>query len=503
MPSKEPVPVVEMRDICVEFPGVKALDAVDFRLLPGEVHALMGENGAGKSTLIKALTGVYPIDSGQIIVDGAPRSFTGPRQSQEAGISTVYQEVNLCPNLSVGENILLGREPRRWGHIDYRALHRRAGELLAQLELDIDSRSRLGAHPIAVQQLVAITRATAMRSAVLILDEPTSSLDAGEVSELFGVIRRLRDAGTAILFVSHFLDQIYAISDRITVLRNGKLVGEYLTTELPRVGLVTAMLGRAVDALDEVADTTAAIEVTGTPVVSLQGLGRVPAVEPVTLDIRRGEIIGLAGLLGSGRTELARLIFGADRATAGQLCVDGKRVIMRTPRTAIDHRFAFTSENRKEDGVFGELTVRDNLVLALQARRGFARPLSARAKDELVDKYMEAFDIRPRRPDALMKNLSGGNQQKVLLARWLITEPQLFILDEPTRGIDIGAKTQIQQLVTELAAGGMAVLFISAELEEVTRVSHRIAVMRDRRNVAQVDTDQQPDLHELIAASPS
>jgi simple sugar transport system ATP-binding protein len=497
--------VVQMRDIGIEFPGVKALDGVDFRLLPGEVHALMGENGAGKSTLIKALTGVYPIDSGQILLDGVPRSFGSPRQSQEAGISTVYQEVNLCPNLSVGENILLGREPRRWGRIDYRALHRRAAELLTELELTIDPRSRLGSHPIAVQQLVAITRATAAKARVLILDEPTSSLDTGEVAELFGVIRRLRDAGTAILFVSHFLDQIYAIADRITVLRNGKLVGEYPTAELPRVQLVTAMLGRAADVLEEVADNAArtTVDVNTTPVVSIDGFGRPPAVAPATLDIHRGEIIGLAGLLGSGRTELARLIFGADRATTGALAVNGSKVAIRTPRAAIAHRFAFTSENRKDEGVFGELTVRDNLVLALQARRGFARPLSAKAKNDLVDKYMEALDIRPRRPDALMKNLSGGNQQKVLLARWLITEPELFILDEPTRGIDIGAKAQIQQLVTDLAADGMAVLFISAELDEVSRVSHRIAVMRDRHNVAQVDSDQGDNLTELIAASPS
>ncbi|MHA3019514.1 sugar ABC transporter ATP-binding protein [Mycobacterium sp. BMJ-28] len=502
IPAPADASVVRMRDISIEFPGVKALDGVDFRLLPGEVHALMGENGAGKSTLIKALTGVYPVDSGDILIDGVPRSFAGPRQSQEAGISTVYQEVNLCPNLSVGENILLGREPRRWGRIDYRALHRSAADLLSELELDIDSRSRLGSHPIAVQQLVAITRATACHARVLVLDEPTSSLDTGEVAELFGVIRRLRDAGTAILFVSHFLDQIYAIADRITVLRNGRLVGEYPTAELPRVDLVTAMLGRAVGALDEVADNAAraTVDVTSTPVLSLDRFGRMPEVAPVSLDIHRGEIIGLAGLLGSGRTELARLIFGADRATSGALKVNGVRASVRTPRSAIGHRFALTSENRKDEGVFGELTVRDNLVLALQARRGFARPLSARSKNELVDKYMAALDIRPRRPDTLMKNLSGGNQQKVLLARWLITEPVLFILDEPTRGIDIGAKTQIQQLVTDLAADGMAVVFISAELDEVTRVSHRIVVMRDRHNVAQVEAHHDVDLTGLIAA---
>lgn len=440
-------PVVEMRGISIEFPGVKALDGVDFRLLPGEVHALMGENGAGKSTLIKALTGVYDIDDGTIVVAGTPCTFAGPRQAQEAGISTVYQEVNLCPNLTVGENILLGREPRRWGRIDYRTLNRRARELLAELELDIDPRSQLGSHPIAIQQLVAIARATAVRAQVLILDEPTSSLDAREVGELFRVIRRLRDSGTAILFVSHFLDQIYAISDRMTVLRNGKLVGEYLTAELPKSDLVAAMLGRQLDVLDEVAEaanvTAETAEHQSETLVRADALGRVPAVHPVTLDIGRGEILGLAGLLGSGRTELARLLFGADRATSGHVEIRGRRVALRTPRSAIAHGFAFTSENRKDEGVVGDLSVRENLVLALQARRGFARPLSTKTKDQLVAKYLDALDIRPRNPDTLLKNLSGGNQQKVLLARWLITEPDLFILDEPTRGIDVGAKTQI------------------------------------------------------------
>jgi len=499
-------PVVEMRGISIEFPGVKALDGVDFRLLPGEVHALMGENGAGKSTLIKALTGVYDIDDGTIVVAGTPCTFAGPRQAQEAGISTVYQEVNLCPNLTVGENILLGREPRRWGRIDYRTLNRRARELLAELELDIDPRSQLGSHPIAIQQLVAIARATAVRAQVLILDEPTSSLDAREVGELFRVIRRLRDSGTAILFVSHFLDQIYAISDRMTVLRNGKLVGEYLTAELPKSDLVAAMLGRQLDVLDEVAEaanvTAETAEHQSETLVRADALGRVPAVHPVTLDIGRGEILGLAGLLGSGRTELARLLFGADRATSGHVEIRGRRVALRTPRSAIAHGFAFTSENRKDEGVVGDLSVRENLVLALQARRGFARPLSTKTKDQLVAKYLDALDIRPRNPDTLLKNLSGGNQQKVLLARWLITEPDLFILDEPTRGIDVGAKTQIQKLVTELAGDDMAIVFISAELDEVTRISTRIAVMRDRHNVALAEAGTSPSkLTALIAGT--
>lgn len=481
--------VVDMRGVSKEFPGVKALDDVDFRLLPGEIHALMGENGAGKSTLIKALTGVYDIDSGGITVAGVAQRFTGPRQAQEAGISTVYQEVNLCTNLTVAENILLGREPRRFGRIDHRAMRRRAKELLAELDLDIDPGSTLGTHPIALQQLVAIARATAVRAQVLILDEPTSSLDADEVTELFRVMRRLRDGGTAILFVSHFLDQVYEISDRMTVLRNGRLVGEFLTSELTRVQLVAAMLGHELDVLEEIGDTAAHTVDEAQPVLSAQGIARAPKVAPTDLDVRRGEVVGLAGLLGSGRTELARLLFGADRATGGRTLVNGKPAALRSPRAAIANGFAFSSEDRKGEGIIADLSVRDNLVLALQARRGFARPLSTRTKTELVQRYMEALDIRPRNPGALVKNLSGGNQQKVLLARWLITKPQLFILDEPTRGIDIGAKAQIQKLVSDLAAEGMGVVFISAELDEVARISDRIAVLRDGRCIAQVESD--------------
>ena len=492
-------PVVHMRGVTIDFPGVKALDGVEFRLLPGEIHALMGENGAGKSTLIKALTGVYDIDAGSITVDGVAQRFTNPRQAQDAGISTVYQEVNLCPNLTVAENILLGREPRRFGRIDSRAMNRRAAELLAELDLTIDPRSTLGSHPIAVQQLVAIARAMAVSARVLILDEPTSSLDGDEVAELFRVMRRLRDSGTAILFVSHFLDQVYAISDRMTVLRNGRRVGEYETATLDRLSLISAMLGHELAVLDEIADN-AGSPVSDDVVLSAQGLGREPALHPIDLDIHRGEVVGLAGLLGSGRTELARLLFGADRATSGDIAIDGRPAAVRSPRAAIAHRIAFSSEDRKGEGIIGELSIRDNLVLALQARRGFARPLSRAAKENLVDRYMEALDIRPRNASLPVKNLSGGNQQKVLLARWLITEPQLFILDEPTRGIDVGAKAQIQKLIADLAADGMGVVFISAELDEVARISDRIAVLRDGRCVAQVGNDcSDRELTSLIA----
>lgn len=491
-PPAAPAPVVEMRGISIGFPGVKALDGVDFRMFPGEVHSLMGENGAGKSTLIKALTGVYGIDAGTITLAGEQVSFSGPAQAQAAGISTVYQEVNLLPNLSVAENIMLGREPRRLGGIDWRAMRRRSAELLAGLNLDIDPGSLLGDHSLAVQQLVAIARAIDVNAKVLILDEPTSSLDTDEVAELFRVIRSLKDQGVAILFVSHFLDQVYEICDRLTVLRNGKLVGEYLVEELLRIDLVQKMIGKELTALDDLEQRARAVvvdESDAATFVSASQLGRRGAINPADLPIAAGEVVGLAGLLGSGRTEFARLLGGIDRADTGELTIRGEAVKLRTPRQAISKRIAFSSENRRDEGIVGELTVRDNIVLALQADRGWFRPIPKKKQDELAQSYIQALNIRPGNPDALVRNLSGGNQQKVLLARWLAIAPRLLILDEPTRGIDIGAKAEIQKLVFNLAENGMSVLFISAELEEVLRLSHRVVVLRDRHVVADLEND--------------
>ena len=485
-------PVVEMKGISIEFPGVKALQDVDFRLFAGEVHALMGENGAGKSTLIKALTGVYGVDSGTILLAGEERVFSGPARAQEAGISTVYQEVNLCENLSVAENIMLGHEPRRRLGIDWGALRRQAGEHLARLGLDIDPQSLLGSHSLAVQQLVAISRAMVVDARVLILDEPTSSLDADEVAQLFRVIRSLRDEGLAILFVSHFLEQVYEISDRMTILRNGRLVGEHRTADVPRRELVSMMIGRSLEVLEQIeeAPKDAADPRTATPVLQAIGLGRRGSVQPFDLDLFEGEVIGLAGLLGSGRTELARLLAGADHADSGSTSVSGRSVSLRSPRIAMKRGIAFSSEHRKSEGIVGDLTVRENIMLGLQADRGWLRRIPRRRADEVVASYMKALDVRPPDPNALVRNLSGGNQQKVLIARWLATAPKVLILDEPTRGIDVGAKAEIQRLVTQLAADGMSVVFISAELEEVVRLSHRIAVMRDRAKVAEITNDE-------------
>jgi len=485
----EAPPLVAMRDITIRFPGVLALDGVDFSLRGGEVHALMGENGAGKSTLIKALTGVYSIDQGTITVAGEERSFGSTADAQQAGISTVYQEVNLCTNLSVGENVMLGHEMRGRRGIDWRATHREAARHLDSLGLELDTHSLLSSHSIAVQQLVAISRSMVLDARVLILDEPTSSLDREEVDRLFAVIRDLRDKGVAILFVSHFLEQVYEISDRITVLRNGRLVGEHRTHELPRGELVTKMVGHAIvelEAISEIAER--AIDRSATPVLRATGVGRRGVLEPADLEVYDGEVVGIAGLLGSGRTELVRLLYGADRPDSGEVALDGETVRIASPRHAMMHRMAFSSENRHAEGVVGDLTVGENIVLGIQARRGWLRRMRKAERDAVVNDYIEALGVRPANPHALLRTLSGGNQQKVLLARWLATAPELIILDEPTRGIDVGAKADIQRKVAELSRQGLSVIFISSELEEVLRLAQRVVVMRDRRQLGVLDS---------------
>ena len=478
--------VLRAEGLCKRFGATVALDGAGLVLRAGEIHALMGQNGAGKSTLIKLLTGVEPPDAGRIELDGRAITPATPLQAQLQGISTVYQEVNLCPNLSVAENLHAGRYPRhRWnGLIDHAKMRADARALLEGLNLQLDLDRRLGSYPVAVQQMVAIARALGVSARVLILDEPTSSLDQQEVSELFAVLRQLRDRGMAILFVTHFLEQVYAICDRITVLRNGAPAGEYLVAELPSAALVTAMVGREMttgavrEAHAVPADAPLAIEASG--------LGRRGAIEPLDLVVRAGEVLGIGGLLGSGRTEFARLLFGLDRADCGQLRVAGEVVELHHPADAVAHGMALCPEERKTEGIVAELSVCENIVLALQARSGWLRALAPARQQQLAREFVTLLDIRTPDIDTPVGALSGGNQQKVVLARWLVTRPRLLILDEPTRGIDIAARQQIMDEILQLARQGMAVLLISAELEELTRLSDRIVVLRDRRKVGEL-----------------
>ena len=494
--------IVKMSGIAKSFPGVIAMEDVDFSLRSGEIHALMGENGAGKSTLIKVLTGVEQLDQGTIELDGRSVQVRSPRHSQELGISTVYQEVNLCTNISVAENIMLGHEPYRFGSIHWRKMNELARKAINRLSLDVDVTQPLGNYSVAIQQMVAITRALEVLSArVLILDEPTSSLDMHETNLLFDVMRKLKNEDLGIIFITHFLDQVYQIADRITVLRNGKLVGTYDTSSLPRVELVAKMLGRSLTELDALSREKSHEEAKQEKqyVVEAKGLGRTGSLKPVDLALSANEVLGIAGLLGSGRTELAGLIFGIDTPNHGSLMVGGEKVNTFSPLESLKRGIALCPEDRKAEGILGDLTIRENIALALQARYGWFKYLSMQKQNEIAEKYIQLLGIVTPSPEQLVKNLSGGNQQKVILARWLATNPQVLILDEPTRGIDVGAKTEIQKLVMQLAEEGKSCVFISSELEEVLRVSDRVAVLRDRTKVAEYSSgvDDQTLIHTM------
>ncbi len=481
-----------MKGITKSFPGVLALEDVDFSLRKGEIHALMGENGAGKSTLIKVLTGVEHPDQGSIELEGKPVQVRSAQHSQEIGISTVYQEVNLCTNISVAENILLGREPHRFGSINWGKMNALASQALKRLDIDIDVARPLGNYSLAIQQMVAIARSLEIASArILILDEPTSSLDVNETNLLFDVMRKLKGEGFGIIFITHFLDQVYQVADRITVLRNGKLVGTYDTASLPRVELIAKMLGRSITDLDAVSKSKVKHEQKKTKecVLEAKELGLKGSLEPIDVDIQVGEVVGLAGLLGSGRTETANLLFGVDTPDTGSLTINGKKVERFSPIESLRNGIALCPEDRKAEGVIGDLTIRENIILALQVRYGWVKFLPPQKQYEIAQQFIELLGIVTPSPDQLVRNLSGGNQQKVILARWLATNPQVLILDEPTRGIDVGAKAEIQKLVLDLAEQGKSIVFISSELEEVQRISHRIVVLRDHKKAAEYSGD--------------
>ena len=490
-----------MKQIEIQFPGVKALDKVDFSLRAGEVHSLLGENGAGKSTLIKCLTGVNRMDAGTILLDGQEIRPQDPGHAMSLGISTVFQEINLCPNLSVAENIFVGRQPMKHHQINWREINRRAEELLSGFGLKIDVTRPLSYYSTAIQQMVSIARAVDVQAKILILDEPTSSLDTGEVQLLFRVMRELKAKGMGIIFITHFLDQIYEISDRMTILRNGHLVGTYGINELDRVELVTMMIGKDFSQMFELERAEAKPDAG----VALEAshLGVAGKVEDFSLKIREGELVGFAGLLGSGRTETAEMLFGATPSAKGELKLEGHDVKISSPSDALNNKMAFCPEDRKRDGIISDLSIRENIFLALQARLGFMKPLTHAEQNELADKYIKLLGIAT--PDAEKKigELSGGNQQKVILARWMATQPAILILDEPTRGIDIGAKAEIQKLMLQMCAEGSSVIFISSELDEIIRCSGAVVVMRDRKKVAELAGSEctQQKILEIIAGA--
>ena len=476
-------PVLELRRGTKRFPGVLALDDVSFGIMPGEVRALVGENGAGKSTLIKVLTGVYTPDEGEVVFRGEPVHFTSPKESQAAGISTIYQEVNLIPRLSVAQNVYLGREPRNaLGLIDVPRMNREAGEVLDRYRIEADPKAPLNSLSLGLQQMVAITRAISIDARVVIMDEPTSSLEAKEVETLFGVIRQLRQDDIGVIYVSHRMDELYEICDSVTVLRDGKLVHSGRLSELTKLELVSMMLGRELEEVQKEGATSFGEEAHSTgrePVLEARDLTHLPLLHGVSLDVRPGEILGLAGLLGAGRTETAKAIFGADQLDTGSVKVGGKEIKTGSPAAAIKAGIAFLPEDRKSEGIIPDLSVRENLVAAALPRLSRAGLVSEKAQDEVVQKFMQSLGIKASSPDQPVRELSGGNQQKVMLARWLCMNPKVLILDEPTRGIDVGAKAEIQKLVDDLARDGLGVIFISSELEEVVEGSDRAVALKE------------------------
>ncbi len=480
--------VLEMRGIYKSFPGVRALQNVDFTLEEGEIHALMGENGAGKSTLIKVLTGVYEKDEGQIYLKGLdkPAVIHSPQDAQNLGISTVYQEITLCPNLTVAENMYIGRT-KGFG-TNWRKMNAGAAKILKDLDIPAEATQQLSSYSIAIQQMVAIARAVDMDCKVLILDEPTSSLDDSEVEKLFKMMRDLKAKGVGIIFVTHFLEQVYEVCDKITVLRDGQLVGQYEIENLPRIQLVAKMLGKELNDEEEIKDESLVYKGADADeyVFEAEGLQSNAGIKPFNFHIKKGEVNGFAGLLGSGRSECVRAIFGADKVIAGKVKVKGKNVKISKPIDAMKLGIAYLSESRKDDGLVGDLSVRDNIILAQQVLRGFFHPYSKSEANKIADEYIKLLEIKTASADTPIKSLSGGNQQKCIIARWLLTHPDYLILDEPTRGIDIGTKVEIQKLVLKLASEGMSVTFISSETDEMLRTCSRLAVMRDRKMVGEI-----------------
>jgi galactofuranose transport system ATP-binding protein len=498
--------VLEVVEVSKRFPGVTALDHVSFSLEPGEIHAIVGENGAGKSTLIKVMTGVYQLDGGEVRYHGEPVTFRNPLEAQAAGISTIYQEVNLVPLISVARNLFLGREPRTFGLVRGRDMKAQARAILSDFGVDVNVSRPLRSLGLGAQQMVAIARAVQLDARVVIMDEPTSSLERREVDTLFRVVRRLRDSGIAIVYVSHRLDELYEICDRVTVLRDGKLVAVEQMKGLERLRLVSLMLGR--DMTSVAREGTTALsgdhDVDAEKVLSAHHLSRRHQLHDISFDIHRGEVVGLGGLLGAGRSETARAIFGALQLDGGSVEIDGVVAKHLSTSKAIKAGVVMLPEDRKAQGIIPNLSVRENIILAALPRLSRFGLVSDAKEKEIVEYFMTRLRIKASSPEQKVGELSGGNQQKVLLARLLCLNPKVLLLDEPTRGIDIGAKAEVQAVIDELAREGLGVLLISSEIDELIEGSDRIVVLRDGRVIGELigDDVDQDTLTAALAASP-
>ena len=504
--SAEAAPALEACGVSKEFPGVRALSDVTLTLGHGDVHALVGENGAGKSTLIKILTGVYQLDSGELRKDGEQVAFNGPREAQLSGISTIYQELDLVPMQSAARNLYLGREPRnRLGLIDFGRMRKEAKALLRDLGIDADVDVPLNRLGLGSQQMVSVARAIALEATVVIMDEPTSSLESREVNTLFRIIERLKDDGVAILYVSHRLDELYRICETVTVLRDGELVHTGPLADLPRLELVAAMLGREASDVPKHQGSKGEKRFAGEPVLEMRDVSSGNRLHDISFEVRPGEVVGLGGLLGAGRSETGMAVLGAQPVDSGEVLVAGEPLRRHSPAAAIEAGVSLLPEDRKLEGILPDLSIRDNIAIAALPRLSRWGLVADKRIDEVVEKYMKRLHVRATGPNQKVGTLSGGNQQKVMLARWLSLEPKVLILDEPTRGIDVGAKFEVRETIDESASQGLAVVLISSETEELVDESDRIVVLKDGRVLAVLDGDDitEDDLVNAIATEPS
>ena len=469
--------ILRMTHISKSFAGVNALRDVSFDLKPGEVHALLGENGAGKSTLVKVITGVHQPDTGEIYLNGAQVHFDSPHDSQQQGIAAIYQELSLFPDLDIAENIFVGRQPARaGGRIDWQSMYRQAGKLLDSLGVHLDLKARARTLSIAQQQMVEIARALSVNARILIMDEPTSSLTLNEVDELFRIVRRLRDSGTAIVFISHRLEELFELADRVTILRDAAYIATRDMEGVTREELIRLMVGRTISDLFPKKDVEA-----GAAILQVEGLTRKGVFEDISFELHKGEILGMSGLVGAGRTNVARALFGVEPATGGTIRIDGKPVTIENPQQAMAMGLAYVPEDRQHHGLVLPLDITFNITLPTLgrfARYGWLNDPLARQASHAAANQME---VRATSLWQRARELSGGNQQKVVLAKWLSTHPRILILDEPTRGIDVGTKAAVHALMSDLAAQGMAILMISSELPEILGMSDRILVMHEGR----------------------